>query len=150
MSQTDFHTRLARLTPREKGQASVAPTPPRARNRRERLHVALLHLAQGGITGSYAYSPLFRAMARIGLTPKPLHYWSWAGLIVFFMALAVFIAALAIVLSLVAGQMPRPVRSMIASGPTVFFTGAFVLSVIFAAIHKVQARQIGLPRWRDL
>ena len=150
MSQTDFHARLACPDPMEQAQHAAAPTPARARNRNERLHLALLHLAQGGITGSSAYSPLFRAMGRIGVTPKPLHYWSWPGLIAFFMALAMFCAVLVTGLGALFGQVPRPVRGMIDTGPTVFFTAAFGLSVIFAAIHKVQARQIGLPRWRDL
>ena len=45
----------------------------RASNRRDRLQRALWLLQQGGITRSYAYSPLFRGLARIGVIIKPVH-----------------------------------------------------------------------------
>ncbi|MGC1496715.1 MAG: DUF6404 family protein [Sulfitobacter sp.] len=151
MSETSFHSRLAQLESAANIRAQhVKPTFHKSRNRKEKLAIALAHLERGGITGSYAYAPLFHACARVGIIMKPLHYRSWVGLTLFFMALSVFIAVFVLVASALTGVMPRPVRGMIEAGPQVFFTGCFILSVLFAGIHKLKAMQIGLPRWRDI
>jgi len=152
MSDTSFESRLAQLESKAqaKQQQQGAPKLPKSRNRKEKLAIALAHLESGGVTGTYAYAPLFQVCARIGIIMKPLHYRSWIGLILFFMALAIFITAFVLIASLMTGVMPRPVRGMIDAGPQVYFSGVFVLSIVFAGIHKFKAYQIGLPRWRDI
>lgn len=39
---------------------------------------------------------------------------------------------------------------MIEAGPLVFLGVTLVLSVVFAGLHRIKARKIGLPGWRDL
>ncbi len=122
----------------------------KAASRKDRLAIALNLLAQGGVTGNYAYAPAFRGLARAGLIIKPLHYWSFLGLTLFTAILFCVLAALTIIASLLLGVMPRPVFRMIEAGPVVFFAGNIALSMIFAFIHRFKAKQIGLPKWRDL
>lgn len=151
MSDTGFQSRLSQLeTVANLRARQTKPTFPKARNRKEKLAIALAHLEQGGITGAYAYAPLFQFCAKMGFIIKPLHYRSWAGLILFFMATTVCIAAFVLFAVAVTGTMPRPVRGLIEAGPKVFFSGAFVLSAFFASLHKLKALQIDLPNWRDI
>jgi hypothetical protein len=152
MSDAGFQSRLAQLEAKAQTrvQQQGASQLPKARNRRERLAIGLAYLERGGVTGSYAYAPLFQALSRVGIITKPLHYRSWIGLMVFFIGVVICIASFVLIAVAITGAMPRPVRGMIQAGPQVFFGGAFVLSVIFAGIHKLKAHQLGLPRWRDL
>lgn len=152
MADASFGSRLAELESMAHAKAlqSPAPTFPKARNHSEKLAIALAHLEHGGVTGAYAYPPVFETCACMGIFMKPLHYRSWIGLVAFFLATATLLATFTLVAGVALGTMPRPVRAMIDEGPLVFFGGSFVLGVIFAAIHKAKAAQIGLPRWRDI
>ncbi|MEW9918671.1 DUF6404 family protein [Marimonas sp. MJW-29] len=159
MGQSSFEDRLARL--REK-EAQATPQQPNARkapevphgkpasNRRERLILALAHLERGGVTGAYAYAPAFRALARAGIIVKPLHYRSWIGLVIFFLFLFSAVTVLAVVIGVLMGHLPRPIRSLIEAGPVVYLMLTLTFGIGFAAVHKIKAAQIGLPRWRDL
>lgn len=156
MSDARFEDRLARLS--QQGRAVGArpagqpggTVPPAAPDRRERLRLALAHLERGGVTGSNAYAPIFRSLARAGMIIRPLHYWSFTGLTVFGFVLLAMLLGGAALAALALGHVPRPVRAMIEAGPIVFVGVTLVLSLAFAAIHKIKARQIGLPEWQDL
>lgn len=151
MSYTGYQSRLAQLETIAKLRArNIKPTFPKARNRKAKLSIALAHLEQGGVTGAYAYAPLFQVCAKMGFIMKPLHYRSWMGLIAFFMVTTVCIAGFLLFAVALTGTMPRPVRGLIQAGPQVFFSGAFVLSTFFASLHKLKALQIDLPDWRDI
>lgn len=121
-----------------------------AQDRHEKLRRALAHLERRGVTGSHAYAPAFRLIARAGFIPKPLHYWSFLGLTAFgFVMLVVLLGGTAIV-CLTMGYVPRRVHRVVEAGPVVFLGVTVALALVFAAVHKIKARQIGLPRWQDL
>ena len=152
MSDTRFEERLSRLQqanePVPAGPARTMPGP--APDRREKLRRALVHLERGGVTGSHAYAPAFRSLARAGVIIRPFHYWSFMGLTAFgFVMLTVLVGGAAII-TVAIGHVPRPVRAVIEAGPIVFIGVTLTLSLAFAGIHKFKARKIGLPRWRDL
>jgi hypothetical protein len=152
MTDADFQNRLARLG-NGGGSGGARPaenTPGPARDRREKLRRALTHLERGGVTGAHAYAPAFRSLARMGLIVKPLHYWSFPGLTAFGFVMLTTLIGGTVILSLAMGQVPRVVHRIIEAGPVVFFGLNAVLAVCFAAIHKLKARRIGLPKWRDL
>ena len=158
MSQDSFEERLARLREKDARAQPTAPDaaaqrkplPAKAGNRKERLQLALAHLEQGGVTGAYAYAPLFRALAGVGIIFKPLHYRSWAGLVLFFVVLMTFLTALATVMALMMDVRPRWLRAVYENGPIFFFGLSTALGIGFAAVHKFKAASIGLPKWRDL
>ena len=159
MSKTSFEDRLARLRQKEMQSQPAMPQmaggpqpslPDKAGNRRERLHLALAHLERGGVTGSYAYAPAFRALAGMGIILKPLHYRSWIGLILFFVILMTFLTGLATVMAVVIDAKPRWLRAVYQHGPIWFFGLTTAAGIGFAAVHKIKAAEIGLPRWRDL
>ncbi|WP_425052540.1 DUF6404 family protein [Psychromarinibacter sp. S121] len=129
--------------------APPAPGEP-APNRRARLERALWMLQQGGITGSFAYSPLFRALACVGIIIRPVHFWSPLPLALAFFAALCGIFWVTIQITQTIGVVPRPVARMIEAGPVVFCCVMGGLSVVYALWHKMQALRIGLPRWRDL
>lgn len=150
MTDASFEARLARISARHETPEQTPEPPRKAGDREEKLSIALEHLEEGGVRGFYAYGPALQGLAKTGLIIKPLHYWSWVGLFIFFMLVLVAVAAFAIVTGLMLGHVPRPVIAIIEFGPVVFFTGTFVMSFVFTVIYKVKAMQIGLPRWRDL
>ncbi|GGH19913.1 hypothetical protein SAMN05444007_101305 [Cribrihabitans marinus] len=153
MPNTSFEDRLSRLQERQEQSfraASEKPAHRKATTRRERLTLALAHLERGGVTGAFAYAPVFRMLAAIGLGPRPLFYWSWIGLVIFGFALFTGIFGGVIYLSVQFGHVARPVQVMIEAGPDVLLVVNTVLALGFAAIHKFKAMQMGLPRWRDL
>lgn len=150
MSDTRFESRLERHSPMNDsvpaGPARTTPVP--APDRCEKLRRALVHLEQGGVTGPHAYAPVFRSLARAGVIIRPFHYWSFLGLTTFgFVMLSVLVGG-AVMIVIVIGHVPRAVRAKIEAGPILFLAVTLALSFAFAAIHKIKARQIGLPRWR--
>ena len=149
MSQNEFERRLQRLNAQaEPEQPQSAPA--RARTRSERLDRALHALQERGVTGAYAYAPAFRALKAIGLGPRPLHFWSTPGLFIFGFFMVIAIGIFIIALALILGHAPRPVRVMLQTPVEVNLIVCAVLGAAFAAVHRVQANRIGLPRWRDL
>ena len=153
MTDKSFQDRLSRLASKhDRATPADIPEPPpsKAANRRERLALALAHLARGGVTGAFAYPPIFRMLAGFGIGPRPLFYWSWIGLVIFGFILFSTIFGLVLFLSVQFGHVPRPVRAMIAAGPDVLLVVNAVLALGFAAVHKFKAMHLGLPRWRDL
>jgi hypothetical protein len=152
MSDTRFESRLERHQPmNDSVPAGPAPTTPvPAPGRSEKLRRALAHLERGGVTGSHAYASALRSLARTGVIIRPFHYWSFLGLTAFgFVILSVLVGGGAMI-AVAIGHAPLAVRSMIEAGPFVFLGVALVLSVVFAGLHWIKARKIGLPRWRDL
>ena len=154
MSDASFEARLARIgavqpEPSRQPQHN-APLPQKARNRRERLQLALAHLSRAGITGNYAYAPAFRGLAKMGLIMKPLHFWSYAGLVTFSWILFAAIFAGTVVACLLLGVMPSPVRGLISAGPTVWVVVNSVMALAFAVLIKAQVKGADLPRWKDL
>ena len=159
MPSEDFQRRLQALNARSHqapatrtARQTAAPgvAAGRASNRRDRLQRALWLLQQGGITRSYAYSPLFRGLARIGVIIKPVHFWSPVMLALAFFAVLCGIFWGTILVTQAVGVVARPIARMIEAGPAVFCVVGGGLSVVFALWHKAQALRIGLPRWRDL
>ena len=151
MSDTRFGERLSRLQvndPAPTGPARTMPGP--SVDRREKLRRALVHLERGGVTGSLAYAPAFRSLARAGVIIRPLHYWSFMGLTAFAFVMLTTLVGGAALIAVAVGQVLRPVRAVIEAGPIVFLGVTLTLSLAFAAIHKIKARQIDLPGWRDL
>ena len=154
MPQDDFQRRLERLnarttSPEPSPAAATSPWEP-ATTRKEKLHRALSLLAQNGVKGAYAYSPIFRGLARIGLPPKPMFFWSPIALVLFGWALFIVFMGGGGLVAIAMGQVSGPVRGMVDAGPAAFFSLTGVMSVLLAAWHKLRARQMGLPRWRDL
>ena len=125
---------------------STEPTP----NRHEKLRRALAHLERGGVTGAYAYGPAFRSLARAGYIVRPLHYWSFPGLTAFGFFMLVVLIGGTVTVCLTMGFVPRPVHRVMSAGPVVFLGVNFALALVFAAAHKIKARRIRLPEWRDL
>ena len=159
MSRSSFEDRLARLKQKETHAQQVTPAPvgrpqvplpEKAANRRERLQLALAHLERGGVTGAYAYAPAFRALAAMGIILKPLHYRSWIGLILFFVILMTVMTGVATIMAVWLDARPRWLRAVYQHGPIWFFGLTTVFGIGFAAVHKLKAAEIGLPRWRDL
>ncbi|MCC1494675.1 DUF6404 family protein [Cognatishimia sp. F0-27] len=143
-----FAARCSALSAKHKPQADHPA--PAARTRQERLARALDALAREGITGSYAYAPALRGLARMGLIVKPLFFWTPLALFVFGFVLFTSIMGGTALACMALGVAPRPVQSMIALGPDVFLMAMTGLSMLFAGIHYAKARAIRLPRWRDL
>ncbi len=153
MADARFQSRLAALEANAQALFNAqraAHDLPKSRNRKEKLAIALAHLERGGVTGIYAYAPLFARCASFGVILKPLHYRSLGGLVAFFMSLALVMAVFILGVVAVTGTMPRPVRGMIDAGPLVFFSGAFLFSMVCAGFHKLKARKLRLPQWRDI
>ncbi len=152
MPDTRFENRLARLL-QENGPVPVRPAGAMrgpGPDRRERLRRALAHLERGGVTGSKAYAPAFRSLARSGVIIRPFHFWSFIGLTGFGVAMLTILLGGAAVATIAIGHVPRPVRAMIEAGPVVVSVVTLALSLGFAGFYKIQARRIGLPQWRDL
>lgn len=152
MSDSRLEDRLARLSqPREDVSSGPArPISAPSSDRREKLRRALVHLERGGVTGSSAYAPVFCLLARAGVIIRPFHYWSFLGLTAFGGVMLCILLGGTAMIAVAIGQVPRPVRAMIEAGPVVFLAATLALSLFFAAMCKIKARQIGLPRWRDL
>ena len=152
MSDTRFEERLSRLRkvnePVPAGPAGQMPGP--SKDQREKLRRALVHLERGGVTGSRAYAPAFRSLARAGVIIRPFHYWSFMGLTAFGIVMLTVLVGGAAFITVAIGQVAGPVRAMIEAGPIVFFGVTSALALVFAAVHRVKARKIDLPRWRDL
>jgi hypothetical protein len=133
--------------------AAVRTDPPRGRaasTRRDKLRRALAHLERGGVTGARAYAPVFRWLARSGLIVRPLHYWSFLGLTSFGAVVLSALVGGAATLAAAIGAVHRPALAVIEAGPVFFLGLVSALSLGFAALHRMQARRIGLPKWRDL
>ena len=155
MAQADFQARLQRLERRTPQPAAPETPAPRSGGggggtRRDRLNRALQILDRNGVRGDWAYSKVFRMLARVGLGPKPLHFWSapalFFGSFVFFTLLMGTVIGLAIAMDAVSG----PIRGAVNAGPVAFFGMMLLMSTGFTVLHRVQARRMGLPRWRDL
>lgn len=123
---------------------------PRARNRTERLARALAHLERAGINRHSVYSRSFRALARIGLILKPLHYRSLPGLTLVGFALLCVLSGAVVALSLAIGVVPGPLRAVLETGPAGFFAINGMLGLVFAGLIRFQAIGAKLPSWRDL
>ena len=133
--------------------AAVRTDPPRERAasaRRDKLRRALAHLERGGVTGARAYAPVFRWLARSGVIVRPLHYWPFLGLTAFGVVVLSALIGGAATLAAAIGPVHRPARAVIEAGPVFFLGLVSALSLGFAALHRRQARRIGLPKWRDL
>ena len=148
-----FEARLSRIA--ADAAQSQTPSPRRAsapaQGRKAKLPRALSLLDRAGIRGNYAYAPAFRALARLGLIVKPLHFWSPLPLVLFGFAVISACMGLGIGLSLVMfDHPPRVVQRIIESGPLAFFAVNAVLGVGFALLHWWQARQAALPRWAEI
>lgn len=155
MTQTDYIARMRQIAQDRHAQdrpatAAQRPALPKARNRRERVALALIHLQKAGIGGAMAYSPLFHALARIGLPPKPLHYRSLTGQFLFGFFTITLVMGGTVLACLFMGLRPRPIQALLAAGPEVFLGITATLGAIFALVYRVQAISARLPRWRDL
>ncbi len=141
MSDRRLEDRLAR---------HAATMPVQEPDGHDRLRRALLHLERGGVTGSHAYAPVFRSLARAGIIVPPLHYWSLPGLTAFAFVMLTVLVGCAAMIAVATGHPPVAVRAMIGAGPLVFVAVMLALSVGFAWLHHRKAQRIGLPLWRDL
>lgn len=114
------------------------------------MHRALTLLNREGITGAYAYSPALLSLARIGLVLPPFHFWRAVPLFLFAFGLFSAIFGAIIWFGMGLDRAPRAVRAMIEAGPLVFLGMMTTLAVVFAGVHILKARSLGLPRWRAL
>ena len=154
MSNPDFEARLARLRQSERGQTAPikAPRLP-ARTYRDRLDRALAAASAAGIGPNASFPPAMRALSRLGLPVRPLHFKSAPSLFVsgFCLGLAIFGGMLWLFTSGLVSSVPAgPIRGIVTLG----WPGVAVISLgigaAFAAIIRAQAARARLPRWQDL
>jgi hypothetical protein len=153
MSDSNLEARLSRLNAQAAAVQKKARQPVRMdrhHKRRERLARALNLLAEAGIRGNYAYPLPFYWLSRFGYILKPLHYRSWTGLTIFWLAVFTVLFLGLIQLANLIGYMPGPLARVVQVGPAMLLSVNIGLSVTLAAIYKRKAESIGLPRWREL
>ncbi len=118
--------------------------------RYQRVQIALEILQQRGVGLNFAYPPIFLALARQGLPPRPLHFMSPAGLYVlgftvFFLFFGVFLAA-----DISPEYQIGPIRSLYALGwgGVTFLSG--ISGMVIAVYFFAKNRELKLPAWQDV
>ncbi|NBE09257.1 DUF6404 family protein [Paragemmobacter ruber] len=154
MPNPDFEARLARLRQSERGQTAPtkAPHPP-ARHYRDRLNRALAAASAAGIGRNACFPPAMRALARLGLPVRPLHFKSTASLFAsgVCLGLAIFGGTLWLFTSGLLSSVPAgPIRGLVTLGWPGVAALSLGIGAAFAAIIRAQAARARLPRWQDL
>ena len=120
-------------------QASLAhATFPKARNRKEKLAIALAHLECGGIKGRLAYPATFEACMGFGIIFKPLFYWSWAGLTLFIAFVFTIVITLLRGFEAIFGLIPRVAHMLLDLGPISFALIALMLGFAGGYLSQTQ------------
>jgi uncharacterized protein DUF6404 len=153
MDQKTFAERLATINHQPKAQRNMidpADLPTEGLSRREKILISLRILGSKGISENDAYSSVFWGLHKIGIYPRPVYYWSLAGLFVFGMLLIVFTFGGILALGFGEGIARGPVAGLYNAG----WPGVLVMSLFggaaFAAIIRIKARSSGIPRWSEI
>lgn len=141
--------RPARVEPRAHAQDWPQPT---GGTRRQKLTNALYFLEQkAGLARRSSYTPLFRGLSKVGLIIKPLHFWSFAPLMLFhsFAMLVVVIFTVGLGVGVFAAP-PRAVVAFLNAGLLGQLGVVFTLSGLATVLVRRQATKLHLPQWSDL
>ena len=116
----------------------------------QKVQLALEILQQKGVTLNFAYPPIFLALARQGLPPRPLHFMTPAtlyllGFSIFFLFFGVFLAA-----DIAPEYQYGPIRSLysLGWGGVTFLSG--LSGLVMAIYFLIKSRELKLPAWRDV
>ena len=149
MSKTDFEERLKRIEGK-----SAAPLPPAkpepTSDKREKLKRALEATDNAGISRAEAFPPILSLMLKLGVTPKPMFYWSVLSLM-FLGAGTMFLIFGGVLYSGIGSVVQRgPVAGLYRIGWEGVYALSLFAAILFPVYIKVRAKMGRLPRWRDL